>query len=256
LKIENTFLKSTHNSRRDIMATSKKKPAKDSKEITSTESLQDDSQLETEQLTVSDSKLVLAPLAKYGVVAVAIASIVVVTAVMMNRELNDIENQVASLEAEIAEEMQFDQQPAEEIKVIEDNSATVAVVAEQAVSSPFDAPPVVELPVATAPAVEVPVVNSSVTTPVAAIAQPATQTNVGFKARIIEHHAYMAKQDQKHLNSFKANQAKQIEMLRKQLAQQQVRIDAIEERNQKSYDMRKANIKRMQDIREQSLNRI
>ena len=88
------------------MATAKKKESVENK-IETTEEIQ---QQEGQQETISDHKLILAPLAKYGVVAVVIVGIIITTAIMMDREFNEIDAQVAAIESEIAQQNQLEQQ--------------------------------------------------------------------------------------------------------------------------------------------------
>ena len=58
---------------------------------------------QTKNTTTSDNKVIFGPLGKYAVVAIIMVSIIVTTAIMLERELNTIDQQVAEIEAEIAE---------------------------------------------------------------------------------------------------------------------------------------------------------
>ncbi|VAW50290.1 hypothetical protein MNBD_GAMMA05-1331 [hydrothermal vent metagenome] len=51
----------------------------------------------------SDNKVIFGPLGKYAVIAIIMVSIIVTTAIMLEKQLNTIDQQVADLEAEIAE---------------------------------------------------------------------------------------------------------------------------------------------------------
>ena len=229
------------------MATSKKNEPVESKAVTPEELQQVETlQEEAQQDTISDRKLILAPLVKYGAVAFVLAGIIVTTAVMLNSD-NDIDKQVAALETEITLQKPTEQLTEQEvIKITEITTPATETLASNDETTTVAIAPEVIQPVATAP-----VMSAPVTTP----------TKIAFKAfdpkaRMAEHHEFMAKQDQKYLESFKNNQSRQIERLRKQLVQQQERIDAIEKRNMETYEMRETSIKRMQEAREQSLNRI
>ncbi len=51
----------------------------------------------------SDNKIIFGPLGKYAVIAIIMVSIIVTTAIMLEKQLNTIDQQVADLEADIAE---------------------------------------------------------------------------------------------------------------------------------------------------------
>lgn len=225
------------------MATARKKESVESKVETTEESQQE----EVQQDSVSDRKIILAPLIRYGVIAIGIASIIVATAVMMNREFNEIDAQVAALEVEIAQKNQSVQQT--EQAVTKTQETTIKPV--KAIASNDKATPVTTLPEVIQPVATAPVVPVAVPTP----AQPAPGM-FDARTRIAKFHELMAQQDQKQLDTYKLNQARQIEMLRAQLTRQQQRIEAIEKRNQESYALREAAVKSMQQARKQSLNRI
>ena len=229
------------------MTTAKKKESVENK-IETTEEIQ---QEEGQQETISDHKLILAPLAKYGVVAVVIVGIIVTTAIMMNREFNEIDAQVAALEIEIAQQNQLEQQAKREITKTAEITEELRIESTETIASNEETTAVTTLPEVVLPVATAPAVSAAVPVP----AQPVLQT-MDTKTRIARFHEFMAQQDQKHLDSYKASQAKQIEMLRAQLTRQQERIEAIEKRNQESYAMREAAVKHMQQTREQSLNRI
>ena len=229
------------------MATAKKKETVESK-IETTEEIQ---QEEIQQETISDHKLILGPLARYGVIAVVIVGIIVTTTVMMNREFNEIDAQVAALEIEIAQQNQLEQQTEQEVTKTVETVEVVSTESTETIASNDETTPVTTLPEVVLPVATAPVVAAAVSTPVQPVSKP-----LDAKARIAKFHEFMVQQDQKHLDSYKASQAKQIEMLRAQLTRQQARIVAIEKRNQEAYAMRKAAVKSMQEAREQSLNRI
>ncbi|MBT8119851.1 MAG: hypothetical protein KJN89_09070 [Gammaproteobacteria bacterium] len=58
---------------------------------------------ETPKSASNDNKKVFGPLGKYAVVAVIMVSIIVTTAIMLNRQLGTVEEQLAAMESEIAE---------------------------------------------------------------------------------------------------------------------------------------------------------
>jgi len=229
------------------MATAKKKESVESKVETTEETPQE----EIQQDAISDRKIILAPLAKYGVFAVIIVGIIVTTAIMMNREFNEIDAQVAALEIEIAQQNQPTPQTEQEVTKTTEQTEQAAVEPVEVIASNDKAIPVTTLAEVIQPVATAPVVSAAVSAP----AQPASRTD-DAKTRIAKFHEFMAQQDQKQLDTYKLNQAKQIEMLRAQLTRQQERIEAIEKRNQESYALREAAVKNMQKARKQSLNRI
>jgi len=58
---------------------------------------------QTENTPAADNKVIFAPLGKYAVIAIIMVSIIVTTAIMLEKQLNTIDQQVADIEAEIAE---------------------------------------------------------------------------------------------------------------------------------------------------------
>jgi hypothetical protein len=243
----------TKDTRRNIMTTTKKETV-ENKTAVSEEAQQE----EVQQETTSDYKILYAPLAKYGVIAILMVSIIVTTAIMMDREFNDIDSQVTALETEIALQNQAEQlseqASTESVATSEEPVTETPDAFARAINTkPVATAPEIIQPVATAPVKTTPVESESV--PVTTVTQ-APQEIFDPKTRIAERNEFMAQQDQKQLDVFKANQEKQIEMLRAQLVKQQERIDAMEKRNLETYEMRKAAIQRMQEARQQSMNRI
>ena len=53
--------------------------------------------------TVNDNKTVFAPLGKYAVVAVVMVSIIVTTAIMLDKQLNTVEEKIAAIKTEVVE---------------------------------------------------------------------------------------------------------------------------------------------------------
>lgn len=293
-------------------------------------------QNQTEQEPVSDTKMLLAPLVKYGIAALLIVGVIITTAIYMNSEFNTIDEQLASVEAEVAQQnhasVDTDVSTAENTAVneaavtetaviepavteaaINEKAVTEAAVSEKAVAetavvevvaqvaaqsesvemavdniseeAPGQSPAtavtmestandlavvesatpdkaaaetaagVTEFTAAEAVESETALSETAQAAPLVATSQFASH-DAARKARIAEQHAEIAKQDQEYLESFKSRQVEQIKWLREQLVRQEQRIEQIEKRNQESYEMREANIKRMQQAREESLNRI
>lgn len=229
---------------------------------------------ETQQDTPSDRRVILGPLVLYGLVAFVVSGLIVTTAILIDKEYNQIDKQVTTLHTEIEDQHHAEQvvepkpaklnedikgpavetmaavdnniEKATEVKILEvDQSITVATDTAEPEAIALEAAPVVTAP------------ETSTTTKPAQVEDYKTfDPEKRRVARITEHNEFMARKDQEMLSSFKASQAKQIEMLRQHLARQQQRIEALEKRNLETYQMREAAMKRMQKDREQFLNRI
>ncbi|MFV2005209.1 MAG: hypothetical protein ACC650_08370, partial [Gammaproteobacteria bacterium] len=50
----------------------------------------------------TDNKSVFGPLGKYAIVAVIMVSIIVTTAIMLDKQLNTVDEQIAAIESEVA----------------------------------------------------------------------------------------------------------------------------------------------------------
>jgi len=224
--------------------------------------------VESQQEAVSDSKLLLAPLAKYGVIALLIVGVIVTTTIMLNRGLDTVEEEIAqqSLAAMETEKTPATGESVSEVSTPAVSTDITVVKTTTALVSPALTPVIVSTDAVT-PGVESTIVETNTPETVASdIVAPVIAANVApqrymppvfdHKARIAEHHAYLAKQDQDYLDGLKTRQAEHIQMLQQQLARQQLRIEEIEMRNQETYEMRAVSIKRMQQTREESLNRI
>ena len=70
---------------------------------------------------------------------------------------------------------------------------------------------------------------------------------------IAERNTHLKERDRVYLEEFKASQEKQLQFMRERLVRQEQRIEQMEKRNQEIYDYRAANVKEMQQKRENSL---
>ena len=68
-----------------------------------TKNTEDSKKPETTEIETNDNKKVFGPLGKYAVVAVIMVSIIVTTAIMLNKQLGSVEEQLAVMENEVAE---------------------------------------------------------------------------------------------------------------------------------------------------------
>lgn len=229
----------------------------------------------------SDARIILGPLVKYAAMGFVIVSIIITTAVMLDRQFNNIDREVAELEAQLA---QANKNTVDEVNT--DTTADLHVTATPAID--IDAtqqePEITEVTEVEKPAasVEVNTVDTA-----SAVTQPATQTNESevviaatpvtedavaedavieaennrydffdksMDEVIAERNTYLKEMDRVYLEEFKANQEKQLQFMRERLARQEKRIEQMEKRNQEIYDYRAANMKEMQLKRESFLD--
>ena len=80
---------------------------------------------------VSDNKAVFGPLGKYAVVAVIMVSIIVTTAIVLDKELGTAEEKLASVENEVAATNAVDEETAAKVESSE-AAASIEVIAETA----------------------------------------------------------------------------------------------------------------------------
>lgn len=243
--------------------------------------------------TVNDNKAVFGPLGKYAVVAVIMASIIVTTAIMLDKQLNTVDEQIAAMESEVAQmhttdsvtnDVATSDKPVEIITTTAEANSTKLIketeVTAQAEATPAPAP--VATQIAETPTAEVLVAMES--TPVTDQASEQTtivetvetatpvQTNqtqlamdnqarieaykLEQKQRMAEMFARIRSLESKQLDQYKISQDGQIARLRNQLTSQQQMIDKLVLRNKELFEMRAASVKRNQTNREQVLNRI
>ena len=227
----------------------------------------------------SDARVILGPLVKYAAMGFVIVSIIITTAVMLDRQFNDIDREVAELEAQLA---QANKEAAGEIDtgttaelLAEPAPAveTVAVQQEPVISEPVEvneaekpAVSVVDNNVDAAPQVAQPAaqpVETETNTAEATVAEDvvveAANNSYDFFDKsmdevIAERNTYLKEKDRVYLEEFKASQEKQLQFMRERLARQEKRIEQMEKRNQEIYDYRAANVKEMQQKRESFLD--
>ena len=233
----------------------------------------------------NDNKKVFGPLGKYAVVAVIMVSIIVTTAIMLNKQLGSVEEQLAAMESEVAE--------------INDANTTSTVTSEasEATSESQDVAEVAEIQAVEAPSAEVLVAFEDTTketvseTVISAAQDSATeaatiapvmemnaaeyaQGQLAMEKRDQEHQArieaFKAEQkqhmtemfariktlDAQRLDEYKIKQDEQVERLRQQIAKQEQLIEALILRNKEWIEMRAANMQRSQSNREKMLERI
>ena len=238
--------------------------------------------------TPSDARVILGPLVKYAAMGLVLVSVIITTAMMLDNQFNDIDHEVAALEAELAEansnaitdevaavEAQVETAPVVE-SVTEQQRPAIAEAAESlteqqepAIAKAAEVTEV-EQPVASIvenTVTETPAVAEAAKLPVITEANTdetsvadTTVANDDFFASsddffdksieeiIEERNVYLKEMDRIYLEKFKASQAKHLLLMRERLARQEKRIEEKEKRNQEIYDIRAANVKEMQEI--------
>jgi len=228
----------------------------------------------------SDARIILGPLVKYAAMGFVLVSIIITTAVMLDRQFNDIDREVAKLEAQLAHaktntvvEVDTDistGSQAEASSTVEADAVKrqEPAVSEAAEATEADKPATsgVGTSVVT-PAQETqvvatqPLVTETIATETTAVEDVLTDSinkNAGLfdKSRetlIAERNAYLKEMDRVYLEQFKASQEKQLQFMRERLAHQQQSIEAMEKRNQEIYDVRADKVKEMQQMRDSFL---
>ena len=251
----------------------------------------------------TSNKTVFGPLGKYAVISVIMVSIIVTTAIMLDKQLNTaerniavIESEVAALNTTVAAVVDIDKSTTTDTVAVavdaetKETTDTVAVdtetketpdtiVAETEITLDQSAPAETQeitaqqdSSVVTAETAETAETVTTAATIQETVQDNQTQFTVSnneqqFKDRIA---AYKAEQKQRmadmfarikslesqQLDQYKANQEKQIARLRNQISHQQEMIDALVLRNKDSFELRAANVQRIQTNREKVLNRI
>ena len=237
----------------------------------------------------SDARIILGPLVKYAAMGLVLVGIIITTAVMLDRQFNDIDREVAELQAQLAQanmdtaiEANADNAAGSQAKTTSTAEAkavrqepAISAVAEATEAEKPAATPVVENSIDATPAVtqlaaqavktEVNATESTVveeavaedTVIEAAVAAKANRHSdifdESFDELIAERNHYLEEKDRVYLEEFKASQERQLQFMRERLARQEQRIREMEQRNQEIYDYRAANVKERQQMRENTL---
>lgn len=238
-----------------------------------------------DQKQQSDARIILGPLVKYAAMGLVLVSIIISTAVMLDRQFNDIDREVAELEAQLAQanknmanepdtdttvELKAESVPAVETVAAQPQPVITEVVEVTEVEKP--AASAVEKTVDKAPAVtqlankpvekktsttetvvaDVTVIDEVVVEDTAAdkVMKSPDAFDMSIDELIAERNTHWKEMDRVYLEEFKASQQKQLQFMRDRLARQEQRIEEMEKRNQEIYDIRAANVKEMQEMRE------
>ncbi len=202
-----------------------------------------------------------APLGKYAAIAVVMVGIIVTTAIMLDKQLDKAETDIASIESSIKSEMA-------ELNKVQAN-ATVTTQTERQVQATTVSTSATDVDI------EVAEIDTSVNNnlannqPSEIIASTVTaQTNAGSHQARIESYKVQQRSrmtdmfdrikqlESKQLEQYKTQQAEQVARLRNRVSTQQEQIDALIQRNENLFELRSASMQRSQAQREQMLNRI
>ncbi|UCB55630.1 MAG: hypothetical protein JSW45_03630 [Thiotrichales bacterium] len=245
-----------------------------------------------EQAQPSDARIILGPLVKYAAMGFVLVGIIVTTAVMLDRQFNTIDQEVAALQAELdkaGRKYQDEIEPGNTDVAAENDTAAAILdeaepvltsetvtLTEQGETTDSDTIAVIEtddtaLEENLADTPRDPVVSETSTQLIEQ--QPATETiaadttasvipdtdrqyySHGFygepmDAIIAKRNAYLQEMDRIYLEEYRASRQKQLQLMRERLARHQQRITEMEQRYQEMYDLRAADMKDRQEIRE------
>jgi hypothetical protein len=236
-----------------------------------------------EQKEQSDARIILGPLVKYAAVGFVLVSIIITTAVMLDRQFNSIDKEVAELQAQLAQanvdtavvvdddstaESQADATPVIEVEAVQQEQMTADVTeavkpaAAPTVENSVDTMPAViqtavqeaetevivtESPVAEAAVADEKVVPADVTDKVNR--QPGFFDR-SFDELIAERNQYLEEMDRVYLEDLRASRERHLQFMRDRIARQEQRIQEMEQRRREIYDYRAADLKEMQQRRE------
>ncbi|PCJ86455.1 MAG: hypothetical protein COA54_08465 [Thiotrichaceae bacterium] len=88
----------------------------------------------------TDNKVIFAPLGKYAVIAVIMVSIIVTTAIMLDKQFNTIDQQVAKIEAEVAKSNAKKLKSSEDTALTEVDNIAISAIAEPQTSAAVEVP--------------------------------------------------------------------------------------------------------------------
>ena len=206
----------------------------------------------------TDNQATFAPLGKYAFIAVIMVGIIVTTAVMLDKQLNKTETEIASIENEIAELNKARMQAANASKQAQVSAKETVTATASTTKTEIDTAINDSSVINNQQSDDATIVMSDAST----IATARTNVNsyqshkVQQRERMTEMFDRIARQESKQLEQFKTQQADQVARLRKQVNVQKQQIDALMQRNESLFNLRLANVQRNQAQCEQMLNRI
>ena len=221
----------------------------------------------------SSEQSTFAPLGKYAVIAVLMVGVIVTTAIMLDKQLNRAETEIASIEDEISKlndaQTKATNAPQSVTQTQGAEQATIASTTDTVITTAK-----IDKTAVNTVAVDSNVTNNQQSNDVAiATAEEVTSTAMAEtnadshqtridshkakqKTRMTEMFDRIAKLESKQLAQFKTRQEEQVVRLRKQVNVQQQQIDSLIQRNENLFNLRTASAQRNQAQREQMLNRI
>lgn len=213
-----------------------------------------------DNVTETNNLSTFKPLGKYAVIAVIMVSIIVTTAIMLDKQFNSAERELATIESEVAS---IDN--TETATLIESNletktekGAMAAVVSEANTTQalPANTPDITSIV-----AVENTPSNDTQANAVQNDIEQKSNDRITTykleqKQRMTDMYARIKTLEAKQLERYKSNQDKQVEQLRTRIAEQEQLIEELITRNNEWFELRTANIQRNQARREDILNRI
>jgi hypothetical protein len=217
---------------------------------------------ETEQnkTSKSDHKAVFGPLGKYAAIAVVMVSIIVTTAIMLDKQLSTVEQEIATIENEVTALIIADTTDTAVIVTDEtaEDSSQLAAVDQNATS--VDSDDAAQETIAANDAVieaDEPTVDSqpSVNNQVQSTDRIATY-KLEQKQRMSDLFARIKVLETQQLDQYQSNQDKRVERLRERVTQQEHLIESLIARNKEWFELRTANVQRSQARRDDILNRI
>jgi len=207
---------------------------------------------EADKKAVSDARIILGPLVKYALMGFVIVSIIITTGIMLDRQFNDIDRELALLESELAAAYPAtvtNTETAEKIKttdvVVTNADLRATVTTDLAENTETETPAVAETAV----------VDTAVKAETISVIE---NTNIdpfdqSIEAVIAKRNAYLKEMDRIYLEEYKARQENQLQFMRQRLAGQKQRIRDIETRYQQRYDARAGEVMERQEQRESFL---
>ena len=219
-----------------------------------------ETETETDNVTETNNQSTFKPLGKYAAIAVIMVSIIVTTAIMLDKQLNSVDRELAAIESEVASlnntETAALVESGLETKTEQDTMAAI----EPEVNATQEIPAITQ-DISTAVAVENTPSNDTQANAVQDEIEQKTNARITTykleqKQRLADMYARIKTLESKQLEQYKSNQDKQVEQLRTRVSQQEHLIEELIARNKEWFDLRTANVQRNQARREDILNRI
>ena len=213
-----------------------------------------------DNVTETNNLSTFKPLGKYAVIAVIMVSIIVTTAIMLDKQFNSAERELATIESEVAS---LDN--TETATLIESNLETKtekgAMAAVESEVNTTQALPANTPDITSIVAVENTPSNDTQANAVQNDIEQKSNDRITTykleqKQRMTDMYARIKTLEAKQLERYKSNQDKQVEQLRTRIAEQEQLIEELITRNNEWFELRTANIQRNQARREDILNRI